>query len=141
MFDVVVTLIFYEGGFRLGRWWQVRTPGEQEATGVLLSLGPLAVDPERLRSILESLGLEAVHGVTRRQTHGGWISRLSLPRSVGSHYVPGSVWLVRRPDGASALPALRRLETDGIGPGRPDGWGWLVACHPIHLDCTKEVAF
>lgn len=33
---VVVTLIFYEGGFRLGRWWQVRTPGEQEATGVLV---------------------------------------------------------------------------------------------------------
>ena len=33
---VVVTLIFYEAGFRLGRWWQVRTPGEQEATGVLV---------------------------------------------------------------------------------------------------------
>jgi len=111
-----------------------------ESTGALLALGPLAVDPERLRSILRSLDLEAVHGVTRRQIHGGWISRLSLPRSVGSHYVPGSVWLVRRPDGSSALPALRRLEADGIGPGRPDGWGWLVACHPIHLDCTKEVA-
>src|SRR6478735_5790981 len=33
---VVVTLLFYEAGFRLGRWWQVRTPGEQEATGVLV---------------------------------------------------------------------------------------------------------
>jgi len=33
---VVVTLAFYEAGFRLGRWWQVRTPGEQEATGVLV---------------------------------------------------------------------------------------------------------
>jgi hypothetical protein len=33
---VVVTLVFYEAGFRLGRWWQVRTPGEQEATGVLV---------------------------------------------------------------------------------------------------------
>jgi hypothetical protein len=32
----VVTLICYEGGFRLGRWWQDRTPGEQEATGVLV---------------------------------------------------------------------------------------------------------
>lgn len=111
-----------------------------ESTGSLVALGPVAVDPERLRSVLGSVGLEAVHGVTRRQTHGGWISRLSLPRSVGSHYVPGSVWLVHRQDGSSALPALRRLEADGIGPGRPDGWGWLVACHPIHLDCTKEVA-
>lgn len=111
-----------------------------ESTGILLALGPLAVAPERLRAILAAHGLEAVHGVTRRQTHGGWISRLSLPRSVGSHYVPGSVWLVRRQGGSSALSALRQLETDGIGPGRPDGWGWLVACHPIHLDCTKEVA-
>src|SRR3954465_13426484 len=33
---MVVSLIFYEAGFRLGRWWQVRTPGEQEATGVLV---------------------------------------------------------------------------------------------------------
>ena len=28
-----------------------------------------------------------------------------------------------------------------VAMGSPDGWGWLVACHPIHLDCTKEVAF
>ena len=33
---VIVTLVFYEAGFRLGRWWQVRTPGEQETTGVLV---------------------------------------------------------------------------------------------------------
>jgi hypothetical protein len=33
---VVVSLLFYEAGFRFGRWWQVRTPGEQEVTGVLV---------------------------------------------------------------------------------------------------------
>jgi CRISPR/Cas system CSM-associated protein Csm3 (group 7 of RAMP superfamily) len=110
-----------------------------ESTGTLLALGPVAVDPQRLRAVLMVLGLKAVHGVTRRQTHGGWISRLSLPRSVGSHFVPGSTLLVQREDGSSALSALSQLETDGIGPGRPDGWGWLVACHPIHLDCMKEV--
>jgi hypothetical protein len=33
---VVVTLVFYEAGFRLGRWWQIRTPGDQEATGLLV---------------------------------------------------------------------------------------------------------
>jgi hypothetical protein len=32
----VIMLAVYEGGFRLGRWWQVRTPGEQEGTGVLV---------------------------------------------------------------------------------------------------------
>jgi hypothetical protein len=30
-------MLFYEGGFRLGRWWQDRTPGEQEGpTGMLV---------------------------------------------------------------------------------------------------------
>lgn len=34
---VIVTLLFYEGGFRIGRWWQVRTPGEQEGpTGMIV---------------------------------------------------------------------------------------------------------
>jgi len=34
---VVLCLVAYESGFRLGRWWQRRTPGEQEGpTGVLV---------------------------------------------------------------------------------------------------------
>lgn len=127
---------------RHGRWsdhlGRLDVP-RPESTAALLALGPLAVDAGRLRAVLGGLGLKPVHGVTRRQTHGGWSSRLSLPRSVGSHYVPGSVFLVRKSDGSSVLPALRELEAEGIGPGRPDGWGSLVACHPIHLDCTKEV--
>jgi hypothetical protein len=33
----IVTMVCYEVGFRLGRWWQVRTPGEQEGpTGMLV---------------------------------------------------------------------------------------------------------
>jgi hypothetical protein len=33
----VLSLAFYEGGFRLGRWWQDREPGEQEGpTGVIV---------------------------------------------------------------------------------------------------------
>jgi hypothetical protein len=33
----IVTMACYEVGFRLGRWWQVRTPGEQEGpTGMLV---------------------------------------------------------------------------------------------------------
>ena len=33
----LVTTACYEGGFRLGRWWQDRTPGEQEGpTGMLV---------------------------------------------------------------------------------------------------------
>jgi hypothetical protein len=33
----IFTMLCYEGGFRLGRWYQVRTPGEQEGpTGLLV---------------------------------------------------------------------------------------------------------
>ena len=33
----IISLAFYEVGFRLGRWWQDRMPGEQEGpTGVLV---------------------------------------------------------------------------------------------------------
>jgi hypothetical protein len=33
----LISLSFYEAGFRLGRWWQDRTPGEQEGpTGMLV---------------------------------------------------------------------------------------------------------
>jgi len=34
----IVTMVCYEVGFRLGRWWQERTPGEQEGpTGMLVA--------------------------------------------------------------------------------------------------------
>jgi hypothetical protein len=33
----IITMLCYEAGFRLGRWWQERTPGEQEGpTGFLV---------------------------------------------------------------------------------------------------------
>lgn len=105
-----------------------------ESTGVLLAVGPLAVSHQRLQAALRAEGLELREGVARRQTHGGWNARLHLPRTVSSHYMPGSTFIVARSDGGSALESLARLEERGIGPGRPDGWGRLVACHPIHLN-------
>lgn len=109
-----------------------------ERTGVLLALGPLAVDPARLLWILRDHGLELRHGVSRRGAHGGWNARARLPRGVASHYLPGSTFIVESADGASALPALTAIENLGIGPGRPDGWGRMIACHPIHIDCCEE---
>jgi hypothetical protein len=107
-----------------------------ESTGVLLALGSLAVSHERLAAALFAEGLELREGVARRQTHGGWNARLQLPRTVSSHYVPGSTFIVARLDGGSALAALARLEERGLGPGRADGWGLLAACHPIHLELS-----
>jgi CRISPR/Cas system CSM-associated protein Csm3 (group 7 of RAMP superfamily) len=109
-----------------------------EATGVLLAVGPLAVSHERLVKSLDTLGLDLQEGVARRRIHGGWNAAQHLPRSLSSHFLPGSTFLVTRRDGVSALAALATLETQGIGPGRADGWGRLIACHPIHVDCFEE---
>ncbi len=108
------------------------------ATGVLLALGPLAVDQARLMKALEDRELELIDGVSRRHAHGGWNGAAGLPRTVTSHFLPGSTFIVKTLGSASALQALGELERDGIGPGRPDGWGRLVACHPIHTDCKEN---
>ncbi|HTG34109.1 MAG TPA: RAMP superfamily CRISPR-associated protein [Thermoanaerobaculia bacterium] len=110
---------------------------DAESSGVLLALGPLAMSQERLLAALSELGLVLVEGAARRQIHGGWNARIHLQRSLSSHFLPGSTFIVQAP-GRSALPVLAELERQGLGPGRPDGWGRLIACHPIHLDCCKE---
>ena len=94
--------------------------------GVLLAVGPLAVSHERLKKALSDLGLELKEGVARRHAHGGWNAKIHLPRSLSSHYLPGSTFIVQT-GGSSALPALAELEAKGLGPGRPDGWGRLKA--------------
>jgi hypothetical protein len=70
--------------------------------------------------------------------HGGWNARIQLSRTLISHILPGSTFIVQSRDRGSALAALTELEKSGIGPGRADGLGRLIACHPIHVDCFKE---
>lgn len=111
---------------------------DPESTGVLLAAGPLALSHERLAKALGDLGLDLAEGVARRHTQGGWNAKIHLSRSLSSHYLPGSTFIVKCNRGGSALPALAELERNGLGPGRPDGWGRLIACHPVHVDCSKE---
>ncbi len=124
------------------RRWNERLAGlgleRPERTGVLLAVGPLAVSQDRLIKSLEAAGLTLCHGISRRRAHGGWNRHVSLPRGVSSHFLPGSTWIVESRDGSSAEGALAHIEQRGIGPGRPDGWGRLIACHPIHVDCCEE---
>jgi CRISPR/Cas system CSM-associated protein Csm3 (group 7 of RAMP superfamily) len=108
-----------------------------ESTGVLLAVGPLALSHERFMTALDEVGLRLKEGVARRHIHGGWNVRVHLPRSLSGQYLPGSTFIVQT-GGSSALPALAELEEKGLGPGRPDGWGRLIACHPIHVARFKE---
>jgi hypothetical protein len=128
------------------RWCELLTelgvPGP-ERTGVLLAVGPVAVGPGRLQQVLGDHGLELRHGVSRRRAHGGWNQGARLWRTVAGCFVPGTTWIVETSDGNSALAALATLEERGVGPGRADGWGRLIACHPVHChpvhgDCCEE---
>lgn len=111
---------------------------DPETTAVLLALGPISLDGPTLIDLLGKLGLRAFEGRTRRHIHGGWNRKVALPRLLSGCFLPGSTWIVRSRDPRNLLATLERLETQGLGPGRPDGWGRLVVCHPIHLEHAKE---
>lgn len=114
-------------------------PAMAASTGVLLAQGPVALHQPRLEARFAGLGLRLIGGSSNRRLMGGWNSRVNLPRTAQGCFLPGSVWIVRTLAG-SALPALEILESEGLGPGRADGWGRLVACHPIHLDCSTHLS-
>lgn len=110
---------------------------QAESTGVLLARGFLAIHQPRLTATLERLGLELLGGESRRKVHGGWNSRANLPRTTLGGFEAGSVFIVRSLEG-NIFDALLELEEHGLGPGRADGWGRLIACHPIHMDCLAD---
>ncbi len=109
-----------------------------ESTGVLLALGPVALKGAEVIQTLRDLGLRVLDGRTRRDSLGGWNRKAGLPRALQGVFLPGSVWIVQTEEKGNALESLAELEGHGLGPGRTDGWGRLVACHPIHLDCLDS---
>lgn len=114
------------------------TRPEAESTGCLLALGFVAVSQGRLNDVLAKHGLNLLGGETRRHHLGGWNTRKNLPRSAAGGFAMGSVFLVKTAGGEPALVALEALEKQGIGPGRADGWGRVMACHPIHCEATSK---
>ena len=111
---------------------------DANATGSLLAIGFLAIDVERLEWSLHRAGLKLIGRAAYRRSAGGWNSGARLPRSLKKGFGAGSVFLVATKDGSSALRALSLVEQSGLGPGRPDGWGEMVACHPIHFECCSR---
>ncbi len=111
---------------------------QAKATGCLLALGFMAVNQCRFEECLRALGLELFSGEARRHHLGGWNTRSNLPRTAVGGFAMGSVFLVRTLDGSDAASALETTERQGIGPGRADGWGRVVVCHPIHLETLNH---
>lgn len=112
-------------------------------TAALLTHGFLGMNQTRLRHVLSDHGLEVLGGEARRCMHGGWNTRVNLPRTAVGGFVAGSVFLLRAVDPESSpediLERLRTIEHRGLGPGRADGWGRVTVCHPIHLDTLPSI--
>lgn len=64
----------------------------------------------------------------------GWNAALGLPKPDAVAIAAGSCWLLRvqgvSPDELAA--ALQRLEEHGIGERRPEGYGVIGICDPLH---------
>ena len=63
----IIALLFYEGGFRLGRWWQGRTPEEKEGpTGMIV--GSILALMAFLLAITMGMAEEGLADIVRSST-------------------------------------------------------------------------
>lgn len=112
--------------------------GHLVAMTALSPLLPGADDDDGTRTVLDALGVEAEVVVkARRFAHeGGWDQRrgrMTPARAV----VAGSVWVLALADPAARdalLATLRRLEADGVGERRHQGYGEVLFFDPFILE-------
>jgi hypothetical protein len=75
----IVSLLFYEGGFKFGRWYQERTPGEQEGPTNLLVSSILALSPSSSARRDDGHGLRPFRCAARDRPRRGEFDRDDLP--------------------------------------------------------------
>lgn len=69
----------------------------------------------------------------------GWAMAWGLPKPVQAALAPGSVLVYRAPAGErrAVLTFLEEVENAGLGERTTEGWGEVVACDPLHLECDR----
>lgn len=136
--------------FNAAAWRAGGDPGSHYFSLTLLS--HLALRDHLLRPVLDGLGpreLGLSDGVELvRYPSGrpvvflqavvvpGWNAALGLPKADTVALGRGSVLLFQSPAAreAEVLRRLASLETEGVGERREEGFGRVVACHPIHYE-------
>ena len=96
-------------------------------------LAPSGADLAALLGLpAESLELRQARLGTARVE--GWNGALGLPRPDAPALAAGSCWLVRFRglEADAIIDALGRLERDGVGERRQEGFGELGVCDPLH---------
>jgi CRISPR-associated protein Csx10 len=83
--------------------------------------------------------LQPVFWLTRPGFAGGWSAAWGLPKPTALAVQMGSVYVFRW-DGAKEvlLPALERLEAEGVGERRDESFGECLICHPFHEEVDER---
>jgi len=83
--------------------------------------------------------LRPVWWATRPDMASGWSTAWGLPKPTNLAARMGSVYVYRW-DGSldDLLPALQRLEAEGLGLRRDEGFGEVLVCHPFHQEVEER---
>lgn len=88
--------------------------------------------------VIKGQVLEPVLWFTRPGFAGGWSTAWGLPKGTHLAAQMGSVYVFHW-QGAKEelLPALQRLEAEGVGEQREEGFGECLICHPLHQEVDE----
>ena len=102
------------------------------APGVFRESGVLSLVPS-LR--INGQTLTPVFWMTRPDFASGWSVAWGLPKPTDLAARMGSVYVFRwKGDSETLVPALERLESQGIGERCDEGFGECLICHPFHQE-------
>ncbi len=77
--------------------------------------------------------------MTRPDFASGWSTAWGLPKPTNLAAHMGGVYVFRWEDGLESLvPALERLESQGIGERCDEGFGECLVCHPFHQEVEER---
>jgi len=75
---------------------------------------------------------------TRTRIVSGWNSAHRLPKEDELAILKGAAFLYHTTaDQATLLSWLQRIEEEGIGERRSEGFGQIIACHPFHWEVAQ----
>ncbi|MBM4430339.1 MAG: hypothetical protein FJ026_08355 [Chloroflexi bacterium] len=85
-------------------------------------------------------GLEMVHANAHTRLIGGWNAAQHLPKWPAIAIERGSVFVFAVPEGqwSEALAFFTRLEEEGLGERREEGFGQIVLAHPFHREVNPK---
>lgn len=109
----------------------------RDAAGVACGLPAAAVLAPYVTSLPVGLEFLETVSVLEWESSDGWAMAWGLPKPVQAALAPGSVLAYRAParERRAVLAFLEEVENGGLGERTAEGWGEVVACDPLHLEC------